>query len=257
MARKRSTATRRQESEAASARAAKIRAEQQKQEQRRRTLVVGGVVAALLVLILGIGYAVQSSRDNSGVAGAAPAGVVGGGYAVPAGSNSAPVKVSVYEDFICPYCGQFEAAGRAQLEDDVKAGKLQIQYHVLNFLDRSSTTQYSTRAANALAVVLDKSGPTVAKKFHDLLFENQPAEGSAGLSNGQLADYAVQAGASRSQVTPGINDLSFRQWVGNVTNQASKAGVTGTPTVVIDGKKVPQESMTQLVGTIQQAVDKG
>ena len=91
------------------------------------------------------------------------------------------MKVAVYEDFMCPFCGQFEAASRDALEKQVEAGKVQIQYHVLNFLDDSSTTKYSTRAANALAVVLDTSGPEVAKKFHDLLFENQPAEGSAGL----------------------------------------------------------------------------
>ncbi len=33
---------------------------------------------------------------------------------------------------------------------------------------------YPIRATSAFAVVLEKSGPEVAKKFHDLLYENQP-----------------------------------------------------------------------------------
>ena len=116
---------------------------------------------------------------------------------MPAGKASAPVTVTVYEDFMCPFCGQFEAATRAKLQAGIDAGKVQVQYHVLNFLDAAPPPSYSTRAANALAVVLDTSGPEVAKKFHDLLYENQPAEGSAGLSDAQLVDYAVQAGATR------------------------------------------------------------
>jgi len=252
MTKKRSTATRRAESQAAAVRAAAIRAEQEKKERRRRTLVVSGVVVAVLAIVLVIGYIVQSGRDTSGVTGAAPAGTVGG-YGVPAGVASAPVKVTVYEDFMCPFCGQFEAASRTSFQNSIDAGKLQMQYHVLNFLDRSSSTKYSTRAASALGVVLDTSGPKVAKKFHDLLFENQPEEGSAGLSDSQLIDYAVQAGASRSAVSGPINSTHYEQWVKNVTDNASKAGVTGTPTVIINGKQA-SGSTAQLVAAVEQAV---
>jgi protein-disulfide isomerase len=255
MTRKRSTATRRAESQAAAERAAAIRAEQERQERRRRTLVVSAVVVAVLAIVLVLGYVVQSGRDTSGTAASAPSGVVGG-YAVPAGPADAPVKVAVYEDFMCPFCGQFEAASRSSLERHIEAGDVQVQYHVLNFLDRSSSTKYSTRAANALAVVLDTSGPTVAKKFHDLLFEHQPAEGSAGLSDAQLVDYAVQAGAKASKVRPGIDDLRFEQWVGNVTDRASKDGVTGTPTVRIDGKTLEYQTTDELVAEVDKAIAK-
>jgi protein-disulfide isomerase len=253
MSRKKSTATRRAESQAASARAAEIRAAQERQERRRRTLVVTVVGVLVLAIVLVIGYLVQASRDTAGQAATPPSGAVGG-YAVPAGPSSAPVKVAVYEDFMCPFCGQFEAASRDALEKQVEAGKVQIQYHVVNFLDRSSTTEYSTRAANALAVVLDTSGPEVAKKFHDLLYEHQPQEGSAGLSDAQLVAYAVQAGATQSAVEPGIKDQTYKQWVDNVNDQASKSGVTSTPTVRIDGKTVSFETVDQLVAKVERAV---
>ncbi len=253
MSRKKSTATRRAESQAAASRAAAIRAAQERQERRRRSLVVTAVGVLVLAIVLVIGYVVQSSRDTAGQAATAPSGAVGG-YAVPAGPSTAPVKVAVYEDFLCPFCGQFEAASRDALEKQVEAGQVQIQYHVVNFLDRSSTTEYSTRAANALAVVLDTSGPEVAKRFHDLLFEHQPEEGSAGLSDARLVAYAVQAGATKSAVQPGITDRTYEQWVNNVNDQASKDGVNQTPTVKVDGKTVEYKTIDELVAKVEKAV---
>ncbi len=255
MSKKKSTATRRAESQAASERAAAIRQQQERRERRRRSLVVTAVGVGVLVIVLVIGYVVQSGRDTTGGSATTPTGAHG--YVVPAGSASAPVKVAVYEDFMCPFCGQFEAASRAGLQKDVDAGKVQMQYHVLSFLDGSSSTNYSSRAANALAVVLDSSGPVVAKKFHDLLFENQPAEGSAGLSDSKLTALAVQAGATESAVAPGIKDRAFQRWVANVNDQASKDGVNSTPTVFVNGKKVTFTTTDQLYGLVQKAIAAG
>lgn len=255
MAKKKSTATRRAESQAAAARAAEIRKEQERRERRRRTAVVTAVGVAVLAVILVIGYIVQSGRDTSTTAGTPPTGAVG--YAIPAGPATAPVKVAVYEDFLCPYCGDFESATRTALQDAVDSGKVQVQYHVLSFLDDQTSTQYSSRAANALAVVLDTSGPKVAKSFHDLLFENQPAEGSAGLSDSRLTALAVQAGARESAVAAGIKDGTFAQWVKNVNDRASKDGVNSTPTVKIDGKKVEFKTIDELVAAVEKAVAAG
>jgi protein-disulfide isomerase len=164
------------------------------------------------------------------------------------------VTVSVYEDFMCPFCGDFEAASRAALQKDVEAGKVQVRYHVLNFLDRSSTTEYSSRSANAYAAVLDAAGPQSAKRFHDLLFENQPEEGSAGLSDSTLEDYAVQAGAPRAEVSEAIENRTFQQWVDDGTEQASKDGVNATPTVKVDGTTVTYTTIDELVNKVESAV---
>jgi protein-disulfide isomerase len=256
MSKRKSTATRRTQSQAAAQRAAAIRHEHERRERRRQTLlvtVVGIVVLALVVLVTTL---VSASRDSTGESATPPRGAVGG-YAVPSGPSTAPVKVVVYEDFLCPFCGDLEAAGRASFQRDIDAGKVQFQYHVLSFLDEDSTTRYSTRAANALAVALDSSGPRVAKRFHDLLFENQPDEGSAGLSDSRLTDLATQAGASRAEVKPGIDDLAFEPWVKKVTDRSSKDGVRATPTVSIDGTILTAESTEELVTQIEEAVSAG
>ncbi len=246
---KKSKATRRAEAAAASERAAAIRKEQERLERRRRTIGVSAAVIVVLALIFGIGYAVQSSRDTTGKVGAVPQHTVGR-YAVAAGPTSAPVTLDVYEDFMCPVCGQFEGASRGWVPQYLDQGKLRVRYHVMSFLDRASNgTEYSTRAANAFAAVTDAAGPDVAKKFHDLLYANQPSEGSDGLTDDQLVQYAVQAGAGRSAVEKPIRDRAFQQWVVNATDRANKDGVTGTPTVRVDGKDFTDFSTMQDLST--------
>ena len=255
MAKKRSAA-RRAESQAAAARAASIRREQERRERRRRSLVVTGVGLLLLALILVVGYVVQSSRDSTGGTAAAPAGAAG--YALPVGQPDAPTTVTIYEDFLCPYCAEFEQASRDWLAQYAREGKVEVRYRAISILDDASNgTEYSTRAGNALAVVLDASGPGVAKSFHDTLFENQPDEGSDGLSDDRLVELAVAAGATRSAVEPGITNRTFEQWVANGTDAASKEdGYQGTPMVQVDGKLFDDyETMDQLSTNLKKAVD--
>jgi protein-disulfide isomerase len=253
MTKKQSKSTKQANAQRAAERAAAIRREQETKERRRRTLVVSLAVLAVLAVVVVIAVAVQSGRDTTGQASTPPDQVVDK-YALPYGEADAPVQVTVYEDFMCPFCGDFEAASRAALQKDVDAGKVQLRYHVLNFLDDRSTSDYSTRAANAYAAVLDAAGPQAAKEFHDLLFENQPEEGSAGLSDRQLLDYAVQAGAPRATVSRAIEARTFEQWVDNGTEQASKDGVNATPTVQVDGKTVTYTTIDELAAEVERAV---
>jgi coenzyme F420-dependent glucose-6-phosphate dehydrogenase len=109
------------------------------------------------------------------------------------GPDDAPVVVTVYEDPMCPYCGLFEQTSAETLKQYAADGSVQVRYHLVSFLDDASTSGYSTRAANAVGVVLDTSGPEVAAKFHEAIFVNQPEEGSAGISDDELIDLAVEA----------------------------------------------------------------
>lgn len=237
-----------------SQRAAQVRREAERRERRRRNRVVSIVGAAALAMVVVIGGAVQAARDTTGAAASVPDGVVDG-YALPYGDADAEVVVDVYEDFLCPFCAQLEQASAQPLEELVGDGEVQVRYHVLAFLDRASTTDYSTRAANALAVVLDESGPEVAKEFHDALFAAQPPEGGPGLSDDQLVQIAADAGAEGEEVSDGIKSMRFGQWVRNATDAASRAGISQTPTVRVDGEDVEgAQSMAELVELLEQRV---
>jgi protein-disulfide isomerase len=251
MSKKQSTATRSARAERAAERAAVMRRQQQARDRRRNSLIVAAVVVLVLAAIGGIALAVQSGRDTTGRAGATPTGVVDD-YAIPRGPASAPVTVDVYEDFLCPFCGQFEAETRDWLARRAEAGDVQVHYHVVSIL-----TDYSTRAANAAAVVLDTTGRDAAVRFHDLLYKHQPPESSDGLSDEQLIDLAVEAGASRSAVAGPIESLAFEQWVRNATEAFSRKGFTGTPTVLVDGRPIRGGTIDELVTHTKTAVQQG
>jgi protein-disulfide isomerase len=220
-----------------SERAQALMREQQRKERTRNLMVVGAVVVAVAIIAVAL-YVISSNKDTSGKAvGASGTPTnLSGTYNVVVGKSSAPTTIKLYEDLQCPICKAFEAATGAQTEAAIAAGKVKVDYHMVGFLDRSSSTNYSSRALNAAMAVLSTAGPDAFMKFRTTAFDNQPAEGSAGVPDSTLIQWAVQAGADEAKVTPLINDNVYHQWVVNATDQMSKDGVTGTPTVFINGK---------------------
>ena len=254
MSKRQSNATKHANLQRASERAAAIRAEQEAKERRTRALMVTGVVVVVLVVVVALVVAFQANRDTTGRAATPPAGAVDT-YALPLGEESAPVVVTVYEDMMCPYCGIFEGLSADRMKEYADSGDVQVRYHVVSFLDRASETGYSTRAANALAVVLDTAGPEVAVEFHDTLFASQPPEGGPGLSDEQMVAMAVEAGADRSAIEQPIDDLAFEQWVINSTGEWSDRGFTGTPAVTVNDEKVEFTSAEDLLANTEAAID--
>ena len=240
----------------ASERAAEIRRQHQRKEARRRNLWVTLGVLAVLGITVAVSFLVQASRDTTGQVATPPAGAVAT-YGVPLGAVAAPVTVTIYEDFMCPVCGDLEAATRHWIPQYAAQGKVRVIYRPVAFLNRmSSGTEYSTRAANAYALVLDEAGPEAAATFHDLLFDHQPKENTSGLSNARLVDLAVQAGAAESVVRAGTEHQIYKQWVVNGTDDASRdGGVTGTPTVAVDGNRLPTVRPFELDQLLHMAVD--
>ena len=155
-----------------------------------------------------------------------------------------PVKVVLYVDFICPVCKNFEAQYNEQLTTLRNEGKISVEYRPLGFLDSRSTTNYSSRAANAAACVVNES-PEKYADFVNALFDKQPAEGGAGLSDDELKKMATEVGAK--SIDTCIDEKTYRPWVKYATQEASTIGVTGTPTVMVDGKQWGKGDSAQTV----------
>jgi protein-disulfide isomerase len=205
--------------------------------QRRKRTVTSAVVAGVAVLVaLVVVIVVQTHRTSVSAHAAVPANTTDSGNVVTVGQPSAPMTIDLYFDYQCPNCKTFEDKNGATIDQLISSGKAKVRYHGMAFLDTAKNNQYSTRALDAAAAVVNAAGPDAFQKFHDALYANQPAEGGSGLTDQQLIQYAAQAGASGATVEKQINDLAYGDWVKRVTDQASKDGVTGTPTVLINGK---------------------
>ncbi len=233
-------------------RAAELRRQEEKR-QRNRKIAIVGAVAAVLVIVIGIGWLVQSQRDSTGESAAAPEGATDE-YGLVVGPDDADSTVVVYEDFLCPACAAFEQVTVAEFERMTDEGTLQVEYRPFELLDQ---TDYSKRATNAFAVVLDEHGPEVAKDFHDLLFANQPQEAGSPPDDDWLVEQAEEAGADAEQVRGPIEDMAFEGWVENATDHASQDGVRATPTVRVDGEDVEGQSMQELIDNTMAAINGG
>lgn len=238
-----------QKSAARAERAAEHLRRQRAAERRRNVLVVGAVVLAM-ILVIGAGFLVNRLRDSSQDISAAPAGSTDHGVAI--GDPDAPHQVVIYEDFLCPYCGQLEAASGDDLARLADEGRVYVDYRPFDLL----RTDYSVDAVNAFAVVLDAAGAEVAKTFHDELYADQPAEGGPYPDTDWFVAKAVEAGATEGDVRPGIEDGAQEQWVVDATSAAADAGVTSTPTVLLDGRffqdgRTMQEIADNLVAALE------
>lgn len=242
--------------------AIQMREEQKKREKRNRIIAISGLVAAVVVLAVVVALILGQTRGTTagGAAytgsdvkladvtkpstaednGAIPVGATGKAGEKPATGD---VVVSIYIDYMCPYCHQFETANDAELATLRAAGGVVVEYHPISILDRlSSGTEYSTRAANAAAVVADQA-PDKFPAFNSALFANQPAENSKGLSDAEIGKLALTAGVPQAVVDKFTTNVSGKSWrtfapyVSALTAQASvDLGASyGTPTVLING----------------------
>jgi protein-disulfide isomerase len=228
-----------------------------RQAQRRKVItIVSGVV--ILALVAAIVWAVvraaggdDSTASVSGGEVVSPANVTEDDT-IPVGQDDAPVTVDIYYDYMCPVCGAFEEANSEELRRLVEDGTARLELHPMSFLDRmSSGTEYSTRSANAIATVAD-GAPESVWAFHGALYENQPEEGSSGLSDEEIADVAEEAGVP-ADVVDRFTDRTYDGWVASVTKQAGDDGVNGTPTVWIDGENFDGDLFTP--GVLTEAVE--
>ena len=233
-------------------RAAAALREKQRQERRRQILSIVGVVVAI-VLVVGGGFLINSMRDDTKeTAGNIPP--PGSQFGLTLGSESAPHQVVVYEDFLCPICGEFEKTGHEQLEQLAEDGKVQIEYRPFVLLDRLGP--YSSRSAMVWSLVLQQDGPDVALKFHDLLFANQPSEEGPFPSQADLVTLAGQAGADTTRLQSAIDAGDGIDWPVDATKSAEGLGVNSTPTVTLDGEpfsngRTAADLATNLIKAVQ------
>lgn len=170
-------------------------------------------------------------------------------------AGKTPPNIKIYLDFQCPICKLFEDGNSEQLRSWVESGAATVEYHPISFLDgRGSPNTYSSRAANA-AICVASYSPNSFFDYVDLLFQNQPQEGTPGPENPELIDRAKEAGVENGdKIAQCINDKAYGNWLANATETAltkklpgTEIEVQGTPTIVVNGQQYPFASQEELV----------
>lgn len=182
------------------------------------------------------------------------------------GQPGARVTIDAYEDFLCPICGQFEAANFTGIERQLEAGKIKMRYHMINLLDaRSNPPGYSLMAANT-ALAVATVAPGTFMDYHYSLYQKQPQENGTGWTQAQLSRLANRLGVNGSAFDALVDGKTYdKQIQANLSTaendqtlwQTNSDGTKGfgTPTIVANGAPVdwqPSGWLTDLVNRVYQ-----
>ena len=218
-----------------------------RRERNRRLAITTGILV-LLALVIATGVWVTSGSSTPDPAAAKTPAAHAGDHSLVVGAATAPVKVVVYEDFLCPFCRQLETSTRDFLHQDAAKGRVQVEYRPFQLLP----DDYSRRALDAWATVLQHGTPAQALRFHDLLYDEQPYE-QAAHKPGVVALRALarKAGVTDPKVLEAFGSPNATFFAA-VQRSAERAGVRGTPTVLVDGKPLGGSSIQDLADRLEQ-----
>lgn len=233
----------------------------QPEDRTRRILVQVAVAAVLIGLIAAIGINValkKAERDDPGprpVIAAQPAADPTGVTAsitetgaIRIGAPSATRTVRIVADLQCPACQRFEATYGPLLTEAVNAGTVAAEYDIIAFLDHASSTEYSSRAANA-SFCAAESDPTGYPDWLQTMFEHQPAEGGDGLPDSTIVEIAAGAGYTDPEFARCVADGTYRKFVRAHTSEVLDSGIRSTPSIFLDGNPIDPGQLSDAIGS--------
>lgn len=158
------------------------------------------------------------------------------------GPENSPVVIVAFSDFECPYCstvGALFAEVLAKYPKDVKI--------VFKEFPLAMHKQAQSAALAALAAYRQgKFWP-----YHDLLFENQRS-----LSEAKYTELAKKLGLDMDRFAKDYKAPATQQALERDIADALQAGVRGTPTIFVNGRRLKERNFKDLQQMISQELTK-
>jgi len=189
--------------------------------------LVAGVLVVAIAVLLGSRPVGSISDPVSVTSARVPVGLPTNGFAL--GRADAPVTIDLYEDFQCPACESWSRNVFPKLaSNELASGSVRIVFHDMAFLG-----QESVDAGRAAYAALQQG------RFWDMwatLYANQGRENSGAFSRDRLIAMAGQLGLDITRFEADMDSGSARAAIEESRAGAGRAGISSTPTLVIDGQ---------------------
>ncbi|RME89854.1 MAG: DsbA family protein [Anaerolineae bacterium] len=238
-----------------------IRERRRRQKQRQRMIVIALIVGGALLIAAALIF-LNSNRQPVVAITPQPRPMAD---ANAMGDPDAPITITEYSDFQCPYCARFWRETEDLLvEHYVKTGKVYFVYRSMgNFLGdniarHTGVANYESRdAAEAAYCAGDQN---MFWEYHDILFSNQTGEGVGDFTASRLMSYAEALGLDMDQFRECFRSHKYRSRVEQDQQDGLAAGVKGTPAFVIT-YEVNGETRTKMIAgaypfsTFQQEIE--
>lgn len=157
------------------------------------------------------------------------------------GPANAPVTLTLFTDFECPYCSKMIPLIEEVLQRNPKTVKVVLKNMPLNFHKMARPAAHAALAAH-------KQGKFW--EFHDHLFEEK------NLSNEKIDAIATALKLDMKKYMADKQSPEIIAKVEKDIKDAEKAGVTGTPTVFINGRRPQQRSPQAYQAIINEELQK-
>jgi protein-disulfide isomerase len=151
------------------------------------------------------------------------------------GPANAPVTLEEFGDFQCPPCGLLHPVLK-QMEKEF-GDRLRVIFREYPLVPAHAHAVSAARAAEAAGL---------QGKFwemHDMLFENQKAWKDSFDVRPVFEGYATKIGLDLEKFRRDVNGQIVEQRIFLDGKRAHSLGVQGTPTVFMNGREVPFESL--------------
>jgi protein-disulfide isomerase len=148
------------------------------------------------------------------------------------GDPSAPVLIELYEDFQCPGCKVFTDSIEPQLLNAyVATGQARLIFRYYPFIGPESLqAAYASTCADEQGRFWD---------YHDMLFANQQGENRGAFVDRRLLAFAEDLGLDMDAFQVCFDEQAHESEIAEDVEAARQAGVTSTPTILVNGVLVP------------------
>lgn len=218
-----------------------------KSQRLTRIVAIGaGILAVVLVAVFAV-VLVQQMGANQVASSVTPPNATAAKDGIvtnPGKAKEGAPVVALYLDYQCPVCSQFESLYGGALGALAEAGDIELQYRTMIFLDNNLRNDSSVRAAIGAACA-DVSGAYAA--YHQAVFANQPAVEGDGYTTELLRDTIPGEVGITGDALTGFqqcyDDKATQGFVQGTNEAGFKAGVNGTPTMMVNGKVIDLETI--------------
>ncbi|KAB1150491.1 thioredoxin domain-containing protein [Streptomyces luteolifulvus] len=196
--------------------------------------------AVAVLLVAGCGQRPADARPRFASAERLPEALGSDGTTITVGDPDAETRVQLSEDPRCPVCEEFETTGGGpRLQEAMLDHRVRTEYTLASFLDDRLGGSGSKKAVNALRAALEE-GKFV--EYHEVLYANQPEESFDGFTDAHLLELAAKVEGLRGRAfDAAVRSMKYRAFVTASEKAYERAGGTGTPTVVINDKRIPDK----------------
>ncbi len=228
------------------------RAKMQRQQQRQRLILIGLIVLGAALVVFAVVW--PQIRPAGEVVTVNPTDLPNPN-GLSLGDPNVPVVIDVFEDFQCPACKSFtENIEPLVIQNLVATGKARYVFHNYSFLDGNGAGNggESDQAANA-SMCANEQGKFW--EMHGTLYANWNGENLGTFSDRRLQAMAEALGLDMSAFNACFDANKYESEIQADFDLGGEMGVSGTPTVFVNGARVGDPGKVASYQQIADAVD--